>query len=118
MSGNGTLAAQDGAFGHFRGRAEEVPVEPLLRMQGYRDPARVRPRVRDIATKAAASARSLIAPEACYRRVPIESCGPEELRLAGGVVRTSRGWLGHGLVVLQAQVWERRGRSCFGEPGA
>ena len=86
MPGDGTLAAQDGAFGHFRGRAEEVPVEPLLRMQGYRDPARIRPRVRDIATKAAASARSLIAPAAYYRRVLIESCRPEELRLAGGVV--------------------------------
>ncbi len=86
MSGDGTLVARDGAFGHFRGSAEEMPVEPFLRMQGYRNPTRIRPRVWDIATKAAAPARSLIAPEAYYRRVPIESCRPEELRLAGGVV--------------------------------
>ncbi len=64
MSGDGTIAAHDASYGHFRTEIAELPVEPLLRMQGYRDLARIRPRVRDIATKAAALAQSVAAPEA------------------------------------------------------
>ncbi len=86
MNGDCVIAPDRQAYGHFRAEIAEVPVETLLRLQGYRDPARIRPRVRDIAAKAAALALSIIAPEAYYRRVPIESCTPDELRLAGGTV--------------------------------
>ena len=75
----------DTAASHFRTAPAELPVEPLLRMQGYRDLSRVRPRIKDIATKAAARARSVAAPEAYYRRVSIETCTPETLELEGGV---------------------------------
>jgi hypothetical protein len=85
MPGDGTKAAPDSAYGRFRTEIAKLPVEPLLRMQGYRDPARVRPRVRDIAAKAAALAQTLAAPEACYRRVAIRSCTPDSLELDGGV---------------------------------
>jgi hypothetical protein len=85
MPGDGTLAAPDPAYGRFRTEIAKLPVEPLLRMQGYRDPARIRPRVRDIATKAAALAQTLAAPDACYRRVAIRSCTPDCLDLDGGV---------------------------------
>lgn len=85
MPGDCTLAAHGAAYGHFRTEVAELPVEPLLRMQGYRDPARIRPRVRDIATKAAHTAQTLAAPEAYYRRVGIRSCTPEMLELDGGV---------------------------------
>ena len=74
----------DTATSHFRTEIAELPVEPLLRMQGYRDLARVRPRIRDIATKAAGLARSVAAPEAYCRRVAIRSCTPESLELADG----------------------------------
>jgi hypothetical protein len=70
---------------HFRTEITELPVEPLLRMQGYRDMTRVRPRIRDIAAKAAALAQSVAAPEAYYRRVAIRNCTPEALELDGDI---------------------------------
>ena len=85
MPAGGAMTAQDKTHGHFRTEIAELPVAPLLRMQGYRDLARVRPRVWDIATKAAGTARALAAPDACYRRVAIRSCTAEALELAGGV---------------------------------
>jgi len=85
MPGDGIIAEHDAGTGHFRTEIAELAVEPLLRMQGYRDLARVRPRVRDIATKAAGLARSVAAPEAYYRRVAIRSCTPESLELDGGI---------------------------------
>ncbi len=85
MRGDGTFTAQDTSLGRFRTEIAELPVEPLLRMQGYRDPARIRPRIRDIATKAAGVARTLAAPDAGYRRVAIRSCTPDTMELAGGV---------------------------------
>ena len=84
MPGDDTVATHDADYGHFRTEIAELPVEPLLRMQGYRDLARVRPRVRDIATKAAGLAQTVAAPEAYYRRVAIRSCTPESLELDGG----------------------------------
>ncbi len=85
MPGDDTVAADDADYGHFRTEIAELAVEPLLRMQGYRDLARVRPRIRAIAAKAAARARDLAAPEASYRRVAIRSRTPESLELDGGV---------------------------------
>jgi hypothetical protein len=78
------MSAQDASTRHFRTVIAELPVDPLLRMQGYRDLARVRPRIRAIATKAAARARDLAAPEAAYRRIAIRSCTSEALELANG----------------------------------
>ncbi len=75
---------------HFRTEITELPVAPLLRMQGYRDLARVRPRIRDIAAKAAVLARSVAAPEAYYRRVAIEDCTPETLQLEGATFHSAR----------------------------
>lgn len=75
---------------HFRTEIAALPVAPLLRMQGYRDLDRVRPRIRDIAARAAALAQSVAVPEACYRRVAIESCTPEALQLAGATFHSAR----------------------------
>jgi hypothetical protein len=85
MRGDRVITTDRQAYRHFRTEIAELPVEPLLRMQGYRDLARVRPRVRDIATRAAASAQTLAVPEAYYRRVAIRACTPEALDLEGGV---------------------------------
>jgi hypothetical protein len=75
-----------GAHGHFVPRGLTIPVDPLLRMQGYRDLARVRERVRKIAATAAALAEGLVAPEAHYRRLRIEDCTESTLRLNTGAV--------------------------------
>ena len=90
MSGDDTIAALDTATSHFRTEIAELPVAPLLRMQGYRDLARVRPRIRDIATRAAGLARSVAAPEAYYRRVAIGSCTAEALQLEGATFHSAR----------------------------
>ncbi len=90
MPGDDAMAADDTGTRHFRTEIAELPVAPLLRMQGYRDLDRVRPRIRDIATKAASLAQSVAAPEACYRRVAIETCTPEALRLEGTTFHSAR----------------------------
>ncbi len=79
-----TTETRDATASRFRTEIAELPVDPLLRMQGYRDLARVRPRIRAIAAKAAVRARDLAAPQAAYRRVAIRSCTPEALELEGG----------------------------------
>ncbi len=86
MPGDGTLAGSR----HFRSEITELPVAPLLRMQGYRDLSRVRPRIRDIAAKAASLAQSVAKPEAYYRRVAIESCTPEALQLEDTTFHSAR----------------------------
>ena len=87
---DGNTATHDASYGHFRTEIAELPVEPLLRMQGYRDLARVRPRVRDIATKAAGLAQAVAAPEAYYRRLAIRSCTPEALHLEDTAFHSAR----------------------------
>ena len=78
------MTLRDQPYGHFTGARIEVPVDPLLRLQGYRDMARIRPRVRAIATKVAALAETLVAPETTYRRLRIGSCTPAALALETG----------------------------------
>ena len=90
MPGDGTIAAHGTGTSHFRTEIAELPVAPLLRMQGYRDLARVRPRIRDIATRAAALAQTVAVPEAYYRRVAIKSCTPEALQLEGITFHSAR----------------------------
>ena len=79
------MAAEAVSFGHFRSEAISVPAAPLLRMQGYRDPSRVRADVREIATRNAALAETLLSPEAHYRRVAVMDCTDGRLELESGV---------------------------------
>ena len=81
-----------GAHGHFVPRDLVIPVDPLLRMQGYRDLTQVRDRVRKIAANAAAIAEGLVAPDAYYRRLRIDECTTASLRLADGTVFHSQGF--------------------------
>ena len=78
--------------GRFAPHGLNIPTEPLLRMQGYRDLARVRDRVRKIADEAAAQTESLITPMAHYRRVGIAECTDTSLRLETGAVFHSNGF--------------------------
>jgi hypothetical protein len=61
-----------------------VDAERILRLQGYRDPARIRPRIRKIAERAAADIATVAHPEAWYVRCGIESISDGVLVLAGG----------------------------------
>jgi hypothetical protein len=86
MTGGDSETARWVAHGHFAPRDIVIPTAPLLRMQGYRDLTRVRPRVRKIAETAAAAAQSLLTPMAHYRRVRIAECTAAALRLETGTV--------------------------------
>lgn len=80
------MAAETGSLGHFVSDAISVPPDRLLRMQGYKDPSRIRADVREIATRAAALAETLVlAPEAHYRRVTVTNCADGRLELETGV---------------------------------
>lgn len=62
------------------------PVDPqrILRVQGYRDPARIRPRIRAIAERIGDEIAGFAAPEARYVRVGVESVRDGTLTLDGG----------------------------------
>ncbi len=62
----------------------EIPLDNVLRVQGYRDLSSVRDDVRAIATTMTAKASTLVAPTATFRRVPVESCEGASLRLSTG----------------------------------
>jgi hypothetical protein len=61
-----------------------IDAERILRVQGYRDPARIRPRVRAIAERISGEIASIAAPEARYVRCPVESVADGVLALSGG----------------------------------
>ncbi len=73
------------ATGYFKAEPVDVPVERILRLQGYRDMEKVRRPIRRAAQKAAAIAGEITAGEAGYRRVAIESCIESRLNLGDGV---------------------------------
>jgi len=62
-----------------------VDVGRLLRVQGYRDLAKVRPAIRKAAERMAAAATGAASPEACYRRVSIERLSGGRLELEDGI---------------------------------
>lgn len=56
----------------------------MLRIQGYRDLNRVRPRVRKIAAEMVEIAQAVIRPQACYRRLAVRERNGARLRLETG----------------------------------
>lgn len=70
----------------WRGEAPSIPTDRILRLQGYPDVTRVRPRVRAIADAMAAEAARLTDPEARHLRVAIAARGAGRLELADGTV--------------------------------
>ena len=71
-------------YHRFLPEALDIPIEPLLRIHGYRDPAAVRADVRAIAERMVACAKSLLAPEVFYRRVAIAHCSDDLVVFEGG----------------------------------
>jgi hypothetical protein len=67
-----------------------VSVASLLRLQGYRDLAAVRPDVRDIAEWGARKVEELSSPEVIYRRIPIIKVQEDSVTLGGGTEFHSR----------------------------
>jgi len=65
-------------------KGSTIPLEKVLRIQGYRDLSAVRKDVRQIATTMTARATNLSAPIAIFRKVSIESCDQDSLRLGTG----------------------------------
>ena len=70
--------------GRFQAEPVDVRAERILRIQGYRDMARVRKPIRHAADKAAAIAREISEGEVGFRRVGIAACTGSSLRLEGG----------------------------------
>ncbi|WP_025769746.1 hypothetical protein [Thioalkalivibrio sp. HK1] len=73
-----------GAAGYFAAEPVSIPVDRILRLQGYREPEKVRRPIRRAAKKAADIADDITAGEAGYRRIAIESCIESRLTLASG----------------------------------
>ena len=65
-------------------KSSEIPLDKVLRIQGYRDLGAVRKDIREIAKKMTARAEALFAPTAVYRKVTIESCDENTLQLVTG----------------------------------
>ena len=70
--------------GRFQAGPVDVRSERILRIQGYRDLARVRKPIRRAAEQAAEIAREVAEGEVGYRRVAIAACGGSSLELEGG----------------------------------
>lgn len=60
-----------------------ILADRMLRIQGYTDLERVRRPIREAAEQAAATVERLVEPEVRYRRVGVEACAGDELRLVG-----------------------------------
>ena len=69
----------------FKAGPVDVRSERILRIQGYRDLARVRKPIRRAAEQAAEIAREVVDGEVGYRRVAIAACRGASLELDGGV---------------------------------
>lgn len=86
MSGDAQLHLESAHFAVRSWRIDGFPVdaERILRVQGYRDPVRIRPRIRKIAERAAADIANIAVPDVRYLRCPIDSVGNGILALEGG----------------------------------
>ncbi|NQU62232.1 MAG: hypothetical protein HQ512_13965 [Rhodospirillales bacterium] len=62
----------------------DIPLDHVLRIQGYRDLSSVRNDVRAIATDMTVLADKLAAPKAFFREVPVEACADGALTLKTG----------------------------------
>ena len=67
--------------GQFRAGPVDVRTERILRIQGYRDMAKVRRPIRRAADKAAAIARDIAEGEVGFRRAVIAACNGSSLEL-------------------------------------
>ncbi len=69
---------------HWSGAAPAVDPNRILRVHRYSDPEKVRPKIVEAAHQAADQITSLASPVAAYRRVGIDACEGDTLRLQDG----------------------------------
>ena len=81
-------------YGTFCPRAIAIRTDPMLRIQGYAKPDKVRPAIRSTAETMAVLAGRLFVPEVYYRRVEIKSCGDDMILLETGTTFHSDAFAG------------------------
>lgn len=69
--------------GEFETADLSLPIDTLLRMQGYRDLARVRPRVRALAEQALEEAAPVLNPKAVHQCLPLDRKEGASLSMGG-----------------------------------
>lgn len=79
-----TSSSDQYRFGTFTPSDVRVRVEPMLRIQGYTDLDRVRPKIRHVAQEMAALAERSFQPQAQFRRLRVEACADGVLQLETG----------------------------------
>jgi hypothetical protein len=84
MAGEPGLAVAPGDCETYNPPKSEISLDNVLRVQGYRDLSVVRDDVRAIATTMTAKATALEAPTATFRKISVDSCEGESLRLSTG----------------------------------
>ncbi len=77
---------QTGPVNTFVPDEVSVRVEPMLRIQGYKDPSRVRPAILRTARAMAEQALHTFEPRACYRTIGIRECRDDGLLIVHGGV--------------------------------
>jgi hypothetical protein len=84
--GSGDALPGAGAAGRLEAGGLTLRADRLLRVQGYADPDRVRPRLRAAAQRAAAMALDIADAEVVFRRLAVTELARGRLSLAGGHV--------------------------------
>jgi hypothetical protein len=70
--------------GSFAPKRISIRTEPMLRTQGYSEPDRVLPQIKEVASDMRARAQTLLVPATFYRRVDIRRCDEYGLTLKTG----------------------------------
>ncbi|MCC7016603.1 MAG: hypothetical protein IT564_05315 [Rhodospirillales bacterium] len=80
-------------YGVFRPAAVTLRPDRILRVHGYKDPAKVRSVIRETAENIGRRAEILFVPEVHYRRLAIRSLRDADLAVEGGLVFRSEAFL-------------------------
>lgn len=73
-------------YGVFRPTGVPLRPDRILRVHGYKNPAKVRSAIREAAENIGRRAETLFAPEVHYRRLAIRTLGAADLAVEGGLV--------------------------------
>ncbi len=88
------MTVQLEGYGTFCPRAIAIRLDPMLRIQGYAEPDKVRPAIRNTAEAMAVLAERIFVPEVYYRRVEIKSCVDGTISLETGTTFHSDAFAG------------------------
>ncbi len=77
------IAESEGQIFRLEVPPPDIPGRMVLKLQGYRDVAAVRPKIAEIAERMAQQASELAAPEVVVWRGDLETVGPDRVDVAG-----------------------------------